>query len=102
MNDLTNISSDWNDDNWIVFGEWLRSMLRHNTVTVTFTKSDGAERVMRCTLQSQYLPSVSLAEGKTRKTNDNTLSVWDLEVSAWRSFRLRSVSSVKLILTTSE
>lgn len=32
-------------------------MLRDSVVTVTFTKVDGSERVMKCTLMSEYVPA---------------------------------------------
>ena len=94
----TNPSSDWNDSEWNEFGEWLRGMLRSETVTVTFTKSDGTERVMRCTLQPSVLPPVTVKEGATRKSSTSSIAVWDLDVAGWRSFTLRSVRSVQLEL----
>lgn len=91
-------SSDWSDSEWNEFGEWLRGMLRQNTVTVTFTKSDGTERVMRCTLQSDALPPITVGESKSRKTSTSSIPVWDLDVAGWRSFTLRSVRRVQLEL----
>lgn len=91
-------SVEWSDEEWGAFDAWLRSMLRSETVTVTFTKSDGTERVMRCTLQPSVLPPVTVKEGATRKSPTSSIAVWDLDVAGWRSFTLRSVRSVKLEL----
>lgn len=87
-------SDSWSDNDWATFEEWLRSMLRSETVTVTFTKSDGTERVMRCTLQPSVLPPVTVKEGATRKSPTSSIAVWDLDVGGWRSFTLRKVRSV--------
>lgn len=72
--------------------------LRVNLLEVHFTKSNGENRVMRCTLQPHMLPEsyrASLSERKEEKTfhNDNpeAIAVWDVEANAWRSFRIDSV-----------
>lgn len=69
------------------------NMLNNGVVTVTFTKVNGEERVMNCTLLSEYLPGGTgptlLTEGK----GDN-VSVWDTEANGWRSFRLSSVKTI--------
>lgn len=62
----------------------------HNFIMeVVFTKKDGTERLMICTLSKEYLPETYVASGK--KINPEVISVFDLENSAWRSFRLDSV-----------
>lgn len=79
------------------------SILHNNICVVTFTKRDGSERVMRCTLKSEYLPPVSnngefgkITEVKTsRKPSTTSISVWDLDKMAWRSFTVDSVKSIK-------
>ena len=44
-------TKDWTEQDWDKFTNWLTGMLKINeTVTVTFTKVDGSERVMNCTL----------------------------------------------------
>ena len=91
-------SVEWSDEEWGAFDAWLRSMLRSETVTLTFTNSDGTERVMRCTLQPSVLPPVTVKEGVTRKSPTSSIAVWDLDVAGWRSFTLRSVRSVQLEL----
>jgi len=73
--------------------------LHTNVVTVTFTKKDGSERVMRCTLQEEFLPAQDvkdIKEGKVRNKTEEVVSVWDLEKEAWRSFRLDSITAVKV------
>jgi len=82
---------------------WLRDMLHMGPLTVTFTKKDGEERVMTCTLKEDNIPIESrpkvLAEGETpKKRNDNTISVWDLNANGWRSFVLANVKRVEFSL----
>ncbi len=73
--------------------------LKEWIATVSFEKKDGTIRELRCTLNSKYLPEVIVEETeevkKTRKKNDNVLSVWDLENEGWRSFRIDSVKYIR-------
>ena len=64
--------------------------LKNGIATVIFTKVDGSTRTMNCTLNARYLPeSAESAEGKGKSTS--TVSVWDTDKNAWRSFRVDSV-----------
>jgi len=82
--------------------ETLARVLSLGPVTVTFTKVDGAERVMRCTIAPYLIP-----ENKRPKHSGEILTevpgdvmrVFDVEQDDWRSFR---VSSVKNFTTESE
>lgn len=78
--------------------ENIAAMLRDSVVTVTFTKVDGSERVMKCTLMSEYVPNtVNSASNQVllqESGNDANISVWDVEANGWRSFRVNSVKSV--------
>ena len=38
--------------------DWLKKMLTVTEATITFTKVDGTERVMKCTLEASKLPPV--------------------------------------------
>jgi len=68
-------------------------MLNDNVLEVTFTKVDGTERVMMCTLNPTLLPKIeeSTEPKKERKENLNVVPCYDLEAKGWRSFRLDSV-----------
>ena len=79
--------------------EELHELLINDVVTVTFTKADGTNRDMLCTLKESLLPLNFLngdeqKEQKTRKQNPDVMAVWDMEKMAWRSFRIDSVKSV--------
>jgi len=76
----------------------LIDMLRNNVVVVTFTKVNGDERVMHCTLQTSYIPNAPSKNGELvveSKTN-NTVSVWDVNANGWRSFRVENVKSISM------
>ena len=94
-NEVYNPTEDWAEDDWTTFTTWLKGALQSNEVTVTFTKKDGSDRVMKCTLDPKVLPPSPVIEAKTeRKKSENTLAVYDLEAQAWRSFTIKSVKKI--------
>jgi hypothetical protein len=84
------------DNDIEVFRGWLKGVLTVQPATITFTKKDGTERVMNCTLRSDMLPAVEIKEDKTpRKHNDNVISAYDLDAKGWRSFTVSAVKRVE-------
>jgi hypothetical protein len=73
--------------------DFLKNTLREKILEVTFTKKDGTERVMKCTLRSDLLPPQTDLEEhvEKRKPNPDVISVWDLDAKGWRSFRHDSI-----------
>ncbi|CAB4124263.1 WYL domain containing protein [uncultured Caudovirales phage] len=69
--------------------------LKAGIATVIFTKVDGSERIMRCTLKDEFLPEEYRGKGLVLTEVTNSLRVFDLEANAWRSFRVESVISVQ-------
>lgn len=81
--------------------DWLKGVLTTTEATVTFTKVDGTERVMKCTLEADKLPPVVVKEdAKPRKQSDSTkaLRVFDLEVKEWRSFTIKNIKRIELTI----
>lgn len=73
--------------------EYLVPLMKDQPIQVTFIKTDGTERTMKCSLQASVIkPSENKTE-RVRKANPNVLSVWDIENDGWRSFRLDSIKS---------
>jgi len=76
-------------------------LLQNDVATVTFTKVDGTERAMSCTLLqevlSQRAPSVVSDKPKapSKTPNPNTVAVFDMKADGWRSFRLESLKSIE-------
>ena len=82
-----------------LFKKWLKSHLTVGPTTVVFTKKDGTERKMLCTLNESLVPIVESAEPKReKKVNDDVMAVYDLEAKGWRSFRWESIKSVEFTL----
>ncbi len=79
----------------------LLSELRRYAVEVTFRKTNGEQRRMRCSLRQDLLPESYPAEIKEEKKyhaqNPNVLAVWDLEKGGWRSFRMDSIQYVQIL-----
>ena len=73
--------------------KWLAGMLEQSVVEITFTKKDGTERVMNCTLLEDYLPETT---GAGRSSGSDALAVFDVDADGWRSFRWDSIKAVKL------
>lgn len=81
--------------------QWLKNILSVTEATITFTKVDGTERVMKCTLEETKLPPVVIKEdAKPRKetTSTKALRVFDLEKQEWRSFTIKNVKRIELSL----
>ena len=80
-------------------GQWIRNLLDTGTYEITFTKVDGSKRIMPCTLKTDLLPQRELTESRrTKAANPEVLSVWCLDKSEWRSFRVMNVTEIRPIL----
>lgn len=107
-------SDDLDDALELVFGETLtngfelndesvsklKDELRSGAVMVAFKKSDGTDRLMKCTLSENLIPistETTKAVVKKREPNPDVLAVWDIESDGWRSFRWDSVISTKVL-----
>lgn len=75
--------------------EEYKTVLKENIANVVFTKADGSERKMRCTLDAGYLPAVEAtkSESAPKKQSTEAVAVWDLDAEGWRSFRIDSVKT---------
>ena len=104
------------DVNKAIIRDWVRSLLQRQPITVTFVKADGTDRQMRCTLNSDFIPtrletknnfvafsSAASVDGldivrkpaKPKKEPDpHSIRVFDLELMEWRSFRFDRLKKV--------
>jgi hypothetical protein len=82
--------------------EQLVEQLKTSICEVTFTKVNGEKRVMPCTLREDLMPTIPADVGSKstvkRHVVQNVLSVWCTDASAWRSFRIDSVTDMKVLL----
>ena len=94
------IWDSWNDDEWVTFRTSLKTFLKEHVCEVTFTKKDGDQRIMTCTLSNDILPVVELEEGaepkkpRVLKNPNNSLAVYDTNAKGWRSFVVKNVTAV--------
>ena len=64
-------------------------------VRVVFTKKDGTERTMLCTLTN--IPAEHQPKNQDKEYSKEVLRVFDTENQGWRSFRLDSIISVQAL-----
>lgn len=104
-----------NDANKTIIRDWVRSLLQQQAVTVLFTKADGTDRQMRCTLNSELIPpapvkTVSVTSSSTnnldglmesvpnkkprQQPDPHSIRVFDLDKQQWRSFRFDRLKKV--------
>ena len=67
----------------------IKEKLHRTICKVVFTKTDGTERVMHCTLNENMIPAAieALDTKRTKKENPEVQPVYDVEANGWRSFR---------------
>lgn len=83
--------------------EALIDALQKETIKVTFTKANGDERVMTCTLQKELLPEVSNpADFQPKEENFEIVKVFDIDAKGWRSFRTDAITRVETKTMVSE
>lgn len=79
----------------------IEKILLENVCLVTFTKIDGTERKMKCTLQKDFLPDITervVSKSEiARVTAMNVIQVFDVEKNDWRAFRIDSVKAFEVL-----
>ena len=100
MKQQLQISKVNNETELVAFRDAMKGILKEGVAEVTFTKKDGDQRIMTCTLDNTLLPVVEVVEGVEPKTPrvlknpNNTLSVYDTNAKGWRSFVVENVTAV--------
>lgn len=93
---------DATDNEKSIMRDWIKSLLQTGNITVTFTKADGTQRDMLCTLDQSQIPvnkhpkvNMVVNERNERKRPDeHSIRVFDLEKNEWRSFRFDRLQKV--------
>lgn len=70
--------------------------LRKGYCMVKFTKVNGEEREMECTLNMEYIPESLTPKGGDTQPNDDVIRVFDVRAAGWRSFRVGNVLSFEV------
>jgi hypothetical protein len=93
--------------------DWIRGLLSNSEISVTFTKADGTDRQMLCTLDGSRIPqkppspttSTAPVDGIVRESkrprkepDPHSIRVYDLEKQEWRSFRFDRLKKVTATL----
>jgi len=81
--------------------EELLALLEKEVVEVTFTKLNGDERVMPCTLIKSMLPPAKkddpMSQKKVREINEKVIAAWAIESKGFRSFRYDRIKQVRVV-----
>lgn len=86
------------DVNSVEFQDWVKGLLHDSNiddVCITFTKADGTERQLRCTLREDLIPADKAPKGTSRAITETAQRAFDLDLGEWRSFRWESVKQVQ-------
>jgi len=78
--------------------DWLIGLLKTNKVQVIFTKSDGTERTMNCTLREDIVVPYEKKTEKVKAQNLDIVPCWDIDKGEWRSFKISSLLYVNFNL----
>lgn len=94
-----------NEKEFETFKDWTYGLLRDTStkdLRIVFTKKDGTERTMRCTLVESQIPADKLPKTNNEEADSQTarsaVRVFDLDKAEWRSFRWDSVIKVEFDL----
>lgn len=86
-----------NEDGTMTFDRaWMIEQLRKRDCRVIFTKANGEERDMICTLQESALPEFASDNNTNKELNgysQDAIRVIDVAKGEWRSFRVDKVIS---------
>lgn len=77
----------------------LTHLLSEHDCEVTFVKVNGELRTMPCTLRTDAMPERVVTEEyqTTRLYKPETLSVWCLDKSEWRAFKVANVREIRVL-----
>jgi hypothetical protein len=78
------------------FENTMRQKLKTNVCEVTFTKVNGEERIMTCTLIEDKIPEEFKPKG-SRKPYVGVISAFDINAEGWRSFKSDNVKRFHIL-----
>ena len=84
----------------------IKSLLKDEVCEVTFTKADGSERLMVCTLSNEEMNKsktfVDMQEKRdpnkapSKPLAEHLIRVWDLENDGWRTINFNTVITFEM------
>jgi hypothetical protein len=92
-----------NEKEFEEFKSWTLGVLHDDKIKdlcVTFTKKDGTERAMYCTLIEGRIPAEQTPKNPNTSatSSGSAVRVFDTEKAEWRSFRWDTVTKVEFTL----
>ena len=89
---------DWNELDKEALYDWLKGVLKEGNVDLEFVKKDGSTRKMVATLKESVIPQYEKKTNREKKATIETMSVFDVELQEWRSFKLDNIKTIKFSL----
>ena len=75
----------------------LKAILREYVLKITFTKKDGSERIMLCTLrEDNIIPYEKKTDVIKVKKDDGNITVWDVENSSFKRVIVSSITDCEI------
>jgi hypothetical protein len=73
--------------------------LRQSVIEVIFTKANGEQRIMHCSLRPELLPETYkqdiTEERNFHQKNPEVIAAWDVQKGGWRSFRIDTIAYIQ-------
>lgn len=86
---------DWTQLDKQALYDWLKVVLKEREVNIEFVKKDGSTRKMIATLQESVVPQYEKKTDREKKATIELMSVFDVELKEWRSFKLDSLKTIQ-------
>lgn len=86
---------DWTQLDKQALYDWLKAALKEREVNLEFVKKDGSTRKMIATLQESVVPQYEKKTDREKKATIELMSVFDVELKEWRSFKLDSLKTIQ-------
>lgn len=81
--------------------EAIEEALQNGIANVSFTKKNGEQRNLTGTKNYELIPESDHPKGSSStNTNDDLITVYDIQNNGWRSFYVSSVISYETNVTT--
>lgn len=77
----------------------LRNLLRENILKIIFTKIDGSEREIICTLKPEIIEGTFSPDRQKKPSTNQTrsIAVFDTQIQGWRSMIVENIISYSVI-----
>ena len=89
---------DWTQLDKEALYDWLKGVLKEGNVDLEFVKKDGSTRKMIATLKESVVPQYEKKTDREKKATIETMSVFDVELQEWRSFKLDNLKTINFTI----